>query len=135
MLDQGKVFRVEGKRAWIEFAIAGACSQCGACARDAAGKMVNEADNRIGARPGDTVEVEISPAALTLFPLLVFGLPIVLFFIGLSAGSLISETAAIAAGLLFLAGGIAIARLADSYVAGGKGFRSVIVRIIKGEGK
>ena len=96
--------------------------------------MVNEADNTIGAKAGDLVAVEISPAALSLFPLVAFGLPTLLFFIGLLIGSFISETAAIVVGLLLLAAGVIMAKLADKYISGLKRFKSRIVSIKKGEG-
>ena len=133
MLDQGRVFKVEGNLAWVEFASSNACAQCGACARAKTGKMVNEAENTIGARVGETVVVEISPATLTLFPLIAFGLPILLLFIGLAIGSLISETVAIVIGLVLLGAGILLARLVDKYISRLKRFKSRIISIKKGE--
>ena len=130
MLDQGRVFKVEKGLAWVEFASSSACAQCGACARASSSRMVNEADNPIGAKVGDTVEVEISPAVTTLFPLIAYGLPIGLFFIGMTAGSIFSETAAIIAGLVALAAGFFTTKLIDRYVSRQKRFKSKITRVL-----
>ncbi len=130
MLDQGRVVKTEGNLAWIEFTSSSECARCGACHRAASGKMINEAENAIGAGVGDMVEVEISPAVTTLFPLLAFGIPILFLFIGISLGSFISETAGIILGLALLALGFLTVRLVDRYIAGQKKFRCKIVRRI-----
>lgn len=130
MIDKGRVFKLEGEKAWVEFETSQACAQCGACARAKSGKMVNEAENTIGARVGDTVEVEMSQVVITLFPLIAYGLPVLFLFSGMILGSFHSEKAAIVLGLLFLALGFAAARIADRIVSKSKKFRSKIIRKI-----
>lgn len=130
MLDRGRVLKVEKDLAWVEFAKSSQCVRCGACRTGDSSKMINEAENPIGAKIGDQVEVEISPAVTTLFPLIVFGIPIILLFIGMVLGNLISEKAGIVLGLVFLASAFAAVRLIDGYVTGQKKFRSRIVRIL-----
>jgi sigma-E factor negative regulatory protein RseC len=130
MLDQGRVFKIEKGLAWVEFASSAACAQCGACSRASSGRMVTEADNAIGAKVGDTVAVEISPVVLTLFPLVAYGFPVIMFFIGMAAGSFFSETAAIIAGLIFLVAGLLLTKLIDKYITRQKRFRSNIKRVV-----
>jgi len=130
MLDQGRVFKTEKGVAWVEFAASSACSQCGACARASANRMVTEAENVISAKVGDMVEVEISPVVTTLFPLIAYGVPIIMLFIGMAAGSLFSETAAIVAGLAALAAGFLLSKLIDKYISRQKRFKSKITRVV-----
>ena len=138
MLDQGRVMKIENNLAWVEFTSNSGCSRCGACVRGASGKMMNQAENTIGAQVGELVEVDISPQVMTLFPLIAFGVPIGLFFIGLVLGSLISEFASVVVGLLLLLFAFTLTRMIDRYIAGEKRFRSRIVRRLKegqGEGR
>lgn len=130
MLDQGRVFKVEKNIAWVEFAASSACASCGSCHRVSSGKMVTKAQNDLEAKVGDLVEVEISQAVATLFPLIVFGIPILFLFLGLVIGSFISEMAGIVLGVVFLILGFLSVRLIDRYVAKQKKFQSRIVRII-----
>lgn len=130
MLDQGRVVKVERDLAGVEFAQSSACAKCGACHQAASGKMITEAENLIGARVGDLVEVEISQAALTYFPLIAFGTPILFLFLGLILGSLISEKIGIVLGIVFLVVGFGVVRLIDRYIGKQKKFRNRIVRII-----
>lgn len=127
MLDQGRVLKVEKYLAWVEFAASSACAGCGACHQAASGKMVLEAENPIGAKAGDRVEVDISSAARVLGPLLVFGTPILFLISGIIIGSLISETAGIVLGVIFLVVGFLSLKMIDGYVARQKKFRNRII--------
>lgn len=131
MIDQGRVIKVKGDLAEVEFTSSSACASCGACHPASSGKMTSEADNSIGAGVGDLVEVEISEAVTTLFPLIGFGLPIGFFFLGLILGSFISENAGIIAGVIFLGIGFLATRVADRFISRQKKYRSRIVRIEK----
>ena len=130
MLDQGRVISINNRTARVEFSSSAACAECGACRRSAAGKMENEADNLVGAKPGDMVQVEISSLVVTLVPMIAFGVPLFFFFIGLALGSFFSERAGIILGVLFLAVSFLIVRMADRYVERKNKFRSRIVRIL-----
>lgn len=130
MLDKGRVIKVKGDLAEVEFTSSSACVHCGACHPASSGKMTNEAENPIGAGVGDLVEVEISEAVTTLFPLIGFGLPIGFFFLGLVLGSFISENAGIIAGVIFLGIGFLAVRFVDRYISRQKKYRSRIVRVL-----
>jgi sigma-E factor negative regulatory protein RseC len=130
MLDQGRVLKVERDRAWVEFAASSACASCGACHQAASGKMMLEAENPVGAKMGDRVEVEISSAARVLGPLLVFGTPILFLLLGIIIGGLISETAGIVLGIIFLVVGFLFLKLIDEYVTRQKKFRNRIIRVL-----
>jgi len=128
MLDRGRVFKIDKNSAWVEFASSSKCVSCGACQLAAEGKMVLEVEDPIGVKVGDLVEVAISEKALLLSYLIVYGIPVFCFFLGVVLGSLISETMGIILGAAFLAIGFLAVRLADGYVARRKKFRGRIVR-------
>jgi sigma-E factor negative regulatory protein RseC len=129
MLDRGRVLKVERNIAWIEFASSSSCAGCGACHKEASGKMLLEAENPVGAKAGDLVEVEISSAAKVLGPLLVFGTPLLLFILGLIAGSLISENAGIVLGLIFFLASFIFVKWIDRYASKQKKFRNRIISV------
>jgi len=130
MLDRGRVFKIEKNLAWVEFASSSACAQCGACAAAASGKMVFEAENTIGAKAGDLVEVEISTATKVMLPIITFGLPILLLFIGVAIGSLVSEAIGIILGIIFLVLAFLVLRLIDRFASKASKLRGRIVRKI-----
>jgi sigma-E factor negative regulatory protein RseC len=131
MLDQGKIFKVEGKTAWIEFTPSSRCSKCGACfmSQDS-GKMILEAENPVEAKVGDWVEVGISPASQTLFPLIIFGVPLLFLVVGIFLGILISENMAVILGIVFLTFGFLLLKLIDRYLGKAKKFKNSIIRKI-----
>lgn len=134
MLDHGRVIKIKGNLAEVEFAASSACAGCGACHAGSGGKMTVEAENTVGAGLGDGVEVEVCEAIAALFPLIGFGIPLGFFFLGLVLGSLVSENAGIIAGAVFLGIGFLVVRIADRYVSRQKKFKSRIVRIEKSLG-
>ncbi|MFA4905243.1 MAG: SoxR reducing system RseC family protein [Candidatus Margulisiibacteriota bacterium] len=130
MLDRGKVIDIKGSLALVEFVSTSACASCGICKPANTGKMTTIAENPIGSGVGDLVEVEISEAVTTLFPLIGFGLPIGSFFLGLILGSFISENIGIITGVIFLGIGFLATRVADRYISRQKKYRSRIVRAL-----
>jgi len=130
ILDQGTVIKIENNMALVKFTPSSECAKCGACSLAVSGEMVLEAENEMGAEEGDRVEVEISSAARVLFPFVVFGIPILFFFLGLSLGSMISEAFGIIMGILFLILGFLSVRIINIFMARQKKFRSRIVKIL-----
>jgi len=130
MLDRGRVFKVEKNIAWVEFAASSGCAQCGACHKATSGNMIFEAENPVGGRVGDTVEVEIATAVKVVLPLIIFGFPIVSLFLGLIIGSFISEKMGIILGIVFLVLGFLSLKVFDRYIPRVKKFRGRIVRIL-----
>lgn len=129
-IEQGRVISVAGRTAWVELTTTAKCEQCDACQIMAAGSRGVEADNPVGAAVGDQVEVEICRAAKVSFPLLVFGLPVFLFIVGVILGSFLSELWSVAAGTVFLLAGMLIVKLADRYIAGQKRYNNVILKVL-----
>lgn len=74
-------------------ACSGDCHRCGGCATPNEVIRVN-AVNRIGAEPGDMVIVETAGKTIMQAALLVYMVPIVLFFIGWAVGSALGSAGA-----------------------------------------
>lgn len=70
-----------------ESACSGDCHKCSGCgaAKEA---VIFTADNPIGARPGDLVKVESSTAPVLKAAMVLYVLPLVLFFLGYWLGTL-----------------------------------------------
>lgn len=86
MKQKVTVISVSGSRATVAYdrptACHGDCSRCaGGCGSMAAKeRIVVTAENRIGAKPGDQVTMEAATGAVFSAILLVYALPLVLFF-------------------------------------------------------
>lgn len=130
MLDQGRVVKIEGKLALVEFASSASCAQCGACHKAKSGKMVTEAINDTGAKIGEAVEVEVSPAVVTLFPFIAYIVPILFFFMGVILGTRFSEVWGIVAGFILLVVGVLAARSLGQYIGRQKRFICRIVKVL-----
>jgi len=129
VLDRGVVYRLDGDRALIEMFPEAKCRGCAACQLLAPGRHGLTAANPLGAKVGDQVEVEITAEANRLIPLIVFGLPIGCFVLGLAAGSLFSELWSIILALLFLGASFYLVRRFDRFAATQARFQSRIVGV------
>lgn len=95
------------------------CASCGGCGPESSAQVTAVADNTLGARPGDTVQVESESGQVLRMAFVLYLVPLVLFFAGYFAGTglmNLSEGAGLAVGILGLAIGIAINVLLDRYV-------------------
>ena len=70
-----------------ESACSGDCHKCSGCGA-AKETVIFTADNPIGARPGDLVKVESSTAPVLKAAMVLYVLPLVLFFLGYWLGTL-----------------------------------------------
>ena len=73
--------------AQIEFKGTSACAKCGKCSMGLSGEMFVEAENKIQAKIGDTVEVEFFSVISSSF--IVYILPIVFLVIGYFIGVMV----------------------------------------------
>jgi sigma-E factor negative regulatory protein RseC len=106
------------------------CRGCAACQLLAPGRHGLTADNPIGAKIGDKVEVEVAQETNRLIPLVVFGLPIVFFLVGLVIGNIFSETWSIIFAATFLLASFSVVRRFDRYAAKQARFQSRIVAVL-----
>ena len=86
-----------------ESACSGDCHQCSGCgaAKEA---VIFTADNPIGAAPGDLVKVESSTAPVLKAAVVLYVLPLVLFFLGYYLGTLPGSFGALGGGIGFVLG-------------------------------
>ena len=96
-----------------ESACSGDCHKCSGCgaAKEA---ILFEARNPIGARPGDLVHVEAAAGPVLKAALVMYMLPMVLFFIGYAIGAIWQQGAL--AGCLAFAAAIGLAVVYDRKV-------------------
>ena len=86
-----------------ESACSGDCHKCSGCgaAKEA---VIFTADNPIGAAPGDLVKVESSTALVLKAAVVLYVLPLVLFFLGYYLGTLPGSFGALGGGIGFVLG-------------------------------
>ncbi|MCU0641910.1 MAG: SoxR reducing system RseC family protein [Candidatus Margulisbacteria bacterium] len=107
----------------------GKCGGCSACQLLAPGRHGLTAQNPLGAKVGDQVEVEITAEANRLIPLVVFGVPTLAFIAGLIVGSRFSELLSVVLALGFLGLSFGLVRWFDRYAACRASFQSRIVAL------
>ena len=110
MSEKGVVVRVNGDHAVVEMEASKACEACGACRYSREGRMVATVRNQLNANVGDSVDIEIEPKVVIGAALVVYMLPLVMFFLGYAIGIVVgrllnnqSEIVGIMGGLIFLA--------------------------------
>ena len=92
-----------------ESACSGDCHKCSGCGA-ARETVIFTAGNPIGARPGDLVRVESSTAPVLKAAVVLYVLPLLLFFLGYWLGTLPGNFGALGGGLGFVLGlGIVVA--------------------------
>ena len=86
-----------------ESACSGDCHKCSGCGA-AKETVIFTADHPIGARPGDLVKVESSTAPVLKAAMVLYVLPLILFFLGYWLGTLPGNFGAFGGGLGFVLG-------------------------------
>ena len=86
-----------------ESACSGDCHKCSGCGA-ARETVIFTAGNPIGARPGDLVRVESSTAPVLKAAMVLYVLPLILFFLGYWLGTLPGNFGAFGGGLGFVLG-------------------------------
>lgn len=99
------------------------CHQCGGCSQKPEALI---AQNPQGAQPGELVQIRVLPGRLLLAALVLYVLPIALFFAGYWAGTVLYD-AGKWTGCIALGFGIAIAVVYDRMAASGQGSGYVII--------
>jgi len=106
MTENGIVKKVEQNMAWVITMKGEQCAGCTACKAFGEGSFEIVALNMPGAKPGDSVEVEINPRQVVKYSTIVFMLPVLSLIVGYFLGSffltvigLAAETAGIVGSL------------------------------------
>ena len=90
-----------------ESACSGDCHKCSGCGA-AKESVIFTADNPIGAAPGDLVRVESSTAPVLKAAVVLYVLPLILFFLGYWLGTLAGRFGPLGGGLGFVLGVIIV---------------------------
>jgi Positive regulator of sigma E activity len=134
LVECGKVIK-EGKKnaVTVSFDRKSACDQCRMCAVSKSGKTVEVVlDNKLGAKVGDTVLVQMGDRFVLTAALIVYLIPLVLVALGLFLGSLVSETLALILVFIGLIIGFTIAAVLDKMVLRKKkGFVPEMTKILE----
>lgn len=124
MEEIGKIIELKDNIALIEITPTSACSHCGQanlCNPSGKNKKVIELPNKINAQVGDWVKVETKEKNRILSMLLVLGLPIILFVIGVFIGAHISgETLSAIMGGVGLLLAFIIVKIVNNYLVRNK---------------
>ena len=138
MIERGVIIESDGLRARVSLPRESECSRCGKCGLGLeGGEMILEAENRLGARPGDRVEVELPERDPLLAALLLFGLPLLGMLLGVIAGTLLermwgwdSEAPAVVLGVVLLLAVFFLVKFREKRLAKQQSRRNRIVRVL-----
>lgn len=116
-----------------------ACEGCGQCVFGTGGEMLIWAADTIGAKIGDTVELEISGKLPLHFYFIVFMLPVLFLFSGYFAGILLAaffklislgEVFGVVFSLVFLLLSTLIIKIIDNYFKSRQAVPAAIIKIL-----
>lgn len=110
------------------------CASCGGCGPESSTQVTAVADNKLGARPGDTVRVESESSRVLGMAFVLYMVPFVLLFAGylIASGPLgLGEGASFAVGLACLAAGFAANLLVDRRIRTSRPIRFRITEVLK----
>jgi sigma-E factor negative regulatory protein RseC len=134
--EVGVVIEINGNLSEVRMGKHSDCKDCGAC--PGSDSAIITADNRIGAKPGQRVSVELQESNALKGAFVIFVLPLIIVFIGVIAGKelggllgvneLISECIG---GTVFFVVVIVLIRLFDNFVAKKENSIPVILEIAK----
>lgn len=91
MRETGIIIKTNERTATVRINKAQSCSHCNAGCMEREGSMIAEAENPIGANLGDTVSLEINSKTALTATFIVFGLPLLMMFIGVFIADFIKK--------------------------------------------
>ena len=106
--EEGIVERVAAESAWVRIEKSGACASCssrGACHALSEREMLVEVGNRLGAGPGDRVELSVPSGSLLKLSVLVYFVPVLALVVGAALAGAWAESAGMAQTLPAVVGG------------------------------
>lgn len=112
--QEGIVIEVSGLMAKVKASRHNDCENCGACPGNSA--LVLEAENGIGAKPGDRVLIEVQEVNMLKAAFIVYMLPLLAIFIGAVGGNVFAEKMGYQALVFQVVGGFIAFLLAVLYI-------------------
>jgi len=141
MKEIGKILEINDQTAKILIARHTACGDCGACQVGRENlNMILSAENTVGGKPGDTVEIELQTENFLFASFIMYGIPLLGLIIGLIGGYYVAvsmdydtstaELVGAVSGLVLLALSYLGIKLNESKIKTMKKFKPVLVRVI-----
>lgn len=109
----GTVVALEGNLAVVRFQRSSMCAHCGTCLTAGEHEMEIRVPNDAGAAVGDRVRVELRGGQVAGASVIAYLVPLAALLLGVIAGSLVSDIAAVVGGLACCAGAYLVLRLLD----------------------
>ena len=109
----GTVVALEDGMAVVRFERSSMCAHCGACLTAGEHEMEIRVPNDAGAAVGDRVRVELRGGQVAGASVIAYLVPLAALLLGVIAGSLVSDIAAVVGGLACCAGAYLVLRLLD----------------------
>jgi positive regulator of sigma E activity len=136
MQEIGKVIETTHYSARVLLQSCETCKTCSASylCRPSGNDRIIEAENSIDAHIGDEVCIEISTKMGFLALFLLFGLPVILGVTGLFIGSQYSDTHSLMYGIVGLACGLIIAKIANNILSKNQKLLPRIIKIVHPKG-
>lgn len=94
MIEKAQVVQTKDEMAKVQVKRASACGEsCASCKGGCApSNTYVDAINTIGAKPGDTVEIEMSTKTFLSAVAITYGLPLIMLFVGIFTGSMLVDS-------------------------------------------
>lgn len=129
----GTVVALENDVAVVRFQRSSMCAHCGACMTAGEHEMEARVKNALAASVGDRVSVELSGKKVAGASMIAYLIPLSALLAGVLVGSLISDIAAIAGGLVCCAAAYLVLRVLDRRFQRMQSFQPRMISIITEE--
>ena len=118
MVEQAIVTALEKEKIIVSMKRRSACGSCWACGMTESGEMTLKLENTVGARKGDTVEIELNDNLILKGAFIIYIIPLAGLMAGLAIGGLVisrylelpTEAVSASSGILFMAAAAIAAR-------------------------
>ncbi len=111
MRETGAIISISGKTATIQLSRGAQCDGCNLCSAFGENNMKLEALNKIGARVGDLVEVDVEPQQVVKSSMIMFIFPLIMMIAGYFVGVKFIPPHGQGAGIIGSLGALALAFL------------------------
>lgn len=142
MVEIGKVIDIENGNAKVYVARHAACGDCGACqiGKDNLNMMLT-AENNIGAKIGDFVQIELLTENFLFASFILYGIPLIALILGISCGYYsfkalgyqdgTAQLIAALSGIILLSLSFLIIKNNESRLKEMKRFKPILVKIVE----
>ena len=131
MRQTGIVLELKDSMAVVRFCRSDACGHCNACFRLGTNEADIEIENRVNAKVGDTVVIELHGGSMFKASAIMYGVPLIGLVAGVAAGSTIGDMYAAAGGILLCAAAFFIIRAFEPKFRSMSEFKPRMIAIVE----